>query len=333
MTPDRITEFVAQLPKCELHLHFEGAVPIVFVHRWSKEFIPSRPPWREHDYRYESFALDFREVMRVTWRDVCTSLERIDEASTRIYEDLFVRNVRYLEMSFGIGAYPYPVSETLAAFKSGVPQGMTVRIIGGLSRDRDTPFILKAGAETIKADALDGIDLHGNERVGNPGVFRGLYESAQSRGLIIKAHAGEFGGPDSIEEVMDALQVKRIQHGVRGIESDRLIQRYIDEDITLDTCPWSNVKLGVYPDLKTHPVADLHRAGVRVTVNTDDPTPFGQTISDEYGWLMSEREMRVEEVGAIAKNGFEIARMPDDARAAAVTEIDRLVAEYAGDNS
>ena len=328
MTPDRIDAFVTRLPKCELHLHFEGAVPMELVHRWCMPPIPKRPEWREHDHRYESFATDFSEVMRLTWGGTCNSLERLDEASSLIYKNLFEQNVRYLEMSFGIGAYPYAASETLEAFKSNVPDGMTVRIIGGLSRDRDIGMICEAGEKYVQDDRLDGFDVHGKEAVGDPADFLDLYEAARARGLILKAHAGELSGPESVEQALDTLNVKRIQHGVRGIESDSLMQRYIDEDITLDLCPWSNVKLGIYPDLETHPVADLHRAGVRVTVNTDDPTPFGQTITDEYRWLMSERQMSVGEVGAIAKNGFEVARMPDDVRTTSTIEIDTLVAEY-----
>jgi adenosine deaminase len=298
------------------------------VRDWSEEPIPEHPEWAAHDYRYTSFSTDFKQVMEVTWKGPCNSLERLAALSTRIYEDLWAQKVRYLEMSFGIGAYPYPASETLEALKSGAPDGMTVRLIGALSRDRDIPKIREAARGYLEDDAMDGVDIHGNEHTGDPMAFADFYEEARSRELILKAHAGEMRGPESIVEMLDKLGVKRIQHGVRGIESDVLLARLIEEDVTLDLCPWSNVKLGFYPNLETHPVADLHRKGVRVTVNTDDPTPFGQTITEEFSWLLTERGMSVAEVGAIARNGFEIARMPDKARASAMTEIDGLVAEF-----
>ena len=301
------------------------------VRRWCSDTVPDRPEWRETDYRYTSFSEDFTEAMGATWRGTCTTLERLDTISSAIYDGLLAQNVRYLEMSFGIGAYPYPVDETLAAFKSGVPDGMCVRIIGALHRSIDAGRIGSAGAEYITADALDGVDIHGNEQKGDPRAFSHLFDAARERGLILKAHAGELRGPESVEEILSVLNVKRIQHGVRGVESDELVRRYVDEDITLDLCPWSNVKLQVYPDLKTHPVADLHRAGVRVTVNTDDPTMFGQTITDEYGWLISERGMSVSEAGAIAKNGYEVGRMPEQMKQNSAAEIDALVAEYSED--
>jgi len=325
----RIRSFAKWLPKCEVHLHFEGAVPVELAREWAPEPIPSPASWEAQDYRFESFTGDFSQVMQLTWKDTCTSLERLDIISSRIFEGLDRQNVRYVEMSFGIGAYPYPAGETLAAFKSGVPDGMTVRIIGALSRDRDIPVIREAAHGYISCDDLDGVDIHGNEMVGDPMSFVDFYDVARERDLILKAHAGEMRGPESIEEMLDKLSVKRIEHGVRAIESDEMVQRLIDEEVTLGLCPWSNVKLGFYPDLETHPVADLHRAGVSVTINTDDPTPFCHTITDEYAWLISERSMSVQEVGEIARNGFAIGRMDEDVRRRSIEEIDQLVSEYA----
>lgn len=332
-TADRVRGFVERLPKAEVHLHFEGAVPMELVHRWCGDAVPRRPPWREHDYRFASFSGDFAESMAVTWKGTCTSLDRLDLVSTTIYQNLQKQNVRYLEMSFGIGAYPYSATETLDAFKRGIPKGMTVRIIGALHRSIDLQRIRTAGEEFIEADALDGVDIHGNELEGDPAAFRDFFETARERNLICKAHAGELRGPESVEEVLDVLRVKRIQHGVRGIESRDLMRRYVDEDITLDLCPWSNVKLGVYPDLASHPVADLHRAGIRVTVNTDDPTPFGQTITDEYAWLVTERGMTLSEVGEIVRNGFEIAWMEEAPRQQSLAEIDALLKSYVEDEA
>jgi adenosine deaminase len=298
------------------------------VRSWSPEPIPEQPEWQATAYRYESFTEDFMKVMALTWRYTCNSLERLDEASALIYHKLFEQNVRYLEMSFAVGAYPYEASETLSAFKSNIPKGMAVRIIAGISRDRDRDTILEASREFVGADALDGVDLHGNETVGDPRSFVDLYETARSRGLILKAHAGELCGSESVEQVLDVLRVDRVEHGVRAIESVDLVRRCADEGITFDVCPWSNVKLGVFPDLKTHPVADLHRSGVNVTVSTDDPTPFGQTLTDEFCWLISESSMTVQEVGEIARNGFRVADLPAEARNKALIQIDQLVAEY-----
>lgn len=325
----RLDAFIQALPKCEVHLHLEGAVPLHLARAWSDESIPDTPEWWDSEHRYESFS-EFIHVLNLTWRGHLNTLGRLEETASEIWSGLVEQNVRYVEMSFGVGAYTFPVVETVAALKSAVPDGLTVRIIAGLSRDRDTPNILKVGEEAIWADNVDGIDLHGNEREGDPRDFLGLYQEARSREMITKAHAGEFGGAASVVEMLDLLCVDRIQHGVGAAKDRALVQRFLDEGVTLDVCPWSNVKLGVTDKLAGHPLPALHRAGVRVTVSTDDPTLFGQTLSDEYRWLYSEMGMSFEEIGQIAANPFLNARMDQAERNACLTEIATVVESYEG---
>ena len=143
--------------------------------------------------------------------------------------------------------------------------------------------------------------------------------------MIAKAHAGEFGGSASVLEALDLLQVTRVEHGVGAAKDRRLVQRFLDDGITLDMCPWSNVKLGVTASLGKHPLPVLHRAGVRVTVSTDDPTPFGQTLTDEYRWLHTEMGLSYEEIGQIAANAFLNAKMDHTERNACLSEIASVV--------
>ena len=326
---ERLTSFIQALPKCEVHLHLEGAVPLNLARAWSDAPISDPPEWFDPAHRYTSFP-EFIQVLNLTWRGRLDSLERLEKAATEIWRGLVAQNVRYVEMSFGVGAYTFPVVETVAALKAGTPDGLTVRIIAGVSRDRDTPYILKIGREAVWADNVDGIDLHGDEREGDPRDFLGLYQEARSRGMITKAHAGEFGGASSVVEVLDLLRVKRIQHGVGAANDRSLVQRFLDEDVTLDMCPWSNVKLGVTDSLRRHPLPALHRAGVRVTVSTDDPTLFGQTLSDEYRSLHTGMGLSFEEIGQIAANAFLNAKMDEVKRDACLNEIASIVESYEG---
>ncbi len=326
---ERLASFVQALPKCEVHLHLEGAVALHLARAWSDEPIPVYPDWLDRAHRYTTFS-EFIHVLNLTWRGNLNTLERIEKAATEIWRGLADQNVRYAEMSFGVGAYTFPVVETVAALKAGAPERLTVRIIAGLSRDRDTPYILKIGEEAVWAENVDGIDLHGDERVGDSNDFLGLYQAARSRGMITKAHAGEFGGAASVLEALDLLRVKRIEHGVGAADDATLVQRFLDDGVTLDMCPWSNVKLGVTESLDRHPLPDLHRAGVRVTVSTDDPTPFGQTLSDEYRWMHSEMGLSFEEIGQIAANAFLNAMMDDAERDACLNEIASVVESHEG---
>ena len=129
---------------------------------------------------------------------------------------------------------------------------------------------------------VTGFGLAGDERSGHPANFAKAFRMAAEAGLGTTAHAGEFGGPDSITAALEFLRVKRLGHGVRAIEDPELVQRLADEDIVLEVCPGSNISLGVYSVLRFHPVNLLRRAGVKITLNSDDPPFFGTTLGKEY---------------------------------------------------
>jgi adenosine deaminase len=121
--------------------------------------------------------------------------------------------------------------------------------------------------------------------------------------------------------------VRRIEHGVRAIEDAALVERLAAEGVTLDVCPWSNVRLRVVRDLAAHPMRRLHERGVRLTVNTDDPTVFGRTLSQEIVSLVDDLGFSPAEVARLQANAFAVAAMPAAARDAALGEIEALARE------
>ncbi len=126
-----------------------------------------------------------------------------------------------------------------------------------------------------------GITLGGSEHLCPPGPFRATYEKARAAGLKLTVHAGEAAGPESVWEAIRELGVDRIGHGVRAVEDPALVAYLVEKQIPLEICPTSNLRTGVYDALDQHPLALLHRAGVAVTINTDDPTFFGTTLENE----------------------------------------------------
>lgn len=129
---------------------------------------------------------------------------------------------------------------------------------------------------------VTGFGLAGDERVHRPADFAAAFDIASEAGLACTAHAGELAGPDSVRAALDALPVARIGHGVRAIEDMDLVRRLADEAVVLEVCPGSNIALGIYPDYAGHPLKTLMEAGVRVTLNSDDPPFFRTTLVDEY---------------------------------------------------
>ena len=109
-----------------------------------------------------------------------------------------------------------------------------------------------------------------------------MFDRARAEGLLTVAHAGEEGPPEYIREALDLLHVLRIDHGVRCMEDDDLVERLVAEQVPLTVCPLSNVKLRVFDDLADHPIRRMFERGLLVTINSDDPAYFGGYIGDNY---------------------------------------------------
>jgi adenosine deaminase len=137
-----------------------------------------------------------------------------------------------------------------------------------------------------------GFDLAGDEARYPARPHRPAFEAAEAAGLRLTCHAGEAGGPESVEEALD-LGVERLAHGVIGARSPRVVERVRDGGIVLDVCPTANWRCHAVPSLAAHPLPELVRAGVRCTISTDSRTVAGTTLSREFE--LAEREMGMTE--------------------------------------
>jgi adenosine deaminase len=235
-----------------------------------------------------------------------------------------------VEISFDVvrlAAQALDFAAVVDAIKEGAPPGLTVQVFGAFSYHKhdSTPEALIEA--TLNLANLDGVGLHGDEAVQSPARFAGVFAEARRKGLRTKAHAGERAGARSVANALDLLAVRRIEHGVRAVEDEALVDRLAAEAVTLDVCPWSNVRLGVVRDLAAHPMRRLHARGVRMTVSTDDPTIFGRSLSHEIASLVDDLGFSLADVARLQSNTFDVAAMPAEARAAVRREIDALVAE------
>ncbi|MDA2938477.1 adenosine deaminase family protein [Acidobacteria bacterium AH-259-A15] len=270
-----------------MHLHLEGAIPWELIRENSDSDLPPTPPWHGKS-PFDSFA-SFSKVMRQCFAPCLTCPESYARAAAAVFQNLKKQNVRYVEISFGLG-FPeiqgFPSHEAALAIRSVAPEDMEVRIFTGISRERDGEQMQTWIQSIFDAEVLDGIDLHGDETAAPAKQFERVYQEANERGLFCKAHAGELSGPESVWEVIAFLKVQRIEHGVRAIEDPDLLHEILSREITLDICPTSNVQLGVVPKIEEHPLPILLEKGIRVTVNTDDPTVFGRSLTEELAYVM-----------------------------------------------
>jgi adenosine deaminase len=332
--PDpRLRAFLRRLPKTETHLHIEGALPWEMLNTLDPGRFPSPPASWHNDYRFPDFARFERELldMAMAWY---TSPERYHEAARVILQRLHEEEgVRYVETSFASGMIEFlglearPVAE---AIKQAAPPAMEVRVYMGIHHDGYTERSRSFIEASLGWDEVDGIDLHGTETTPLEPWTADLWGRARAAGKRTKAHAGEFAGPAFVERVMDELGVRRIQHGTRAVESAKLVRRLREEGAVLDMCPISNLKLRVVPSLAEHPIRRLYDEGVVVTVNTDDPLSFGNTLTEEYTVLHQELGFSYAELGEVAANGFRNAQADAAWIESCIEEIATAVSESDG---
>jgi len=172
----------------------------------------------------------------------------------------------------------------------------------------------RCAAETA-GDWIVGFGIAGDEKAGKTKDFRWSFDAAREAGLRLTAHAGEWGGPESVRAALDDLRVERIGHGVRAIEDPALVDDLTARGIVLEVCPGSNIALGLYPGWRQHPIAQLRERGVKVTVSTDDPPFFHTTMAREYDRLAEAFDWDEGVFRALARTALDAAFCDADTRA------------------
>jgi len=174
----------------------------------------------------------------------------------------------------------------------------------GMSKDRYSADQIRLTSLCIRSGIFRSIDLYGNETAQPPDSYREIYIEARKHGLKLKAHAGEFAGPEYISRTLDVLHVDEVQHGVTAATSKHLMDRLRRERVRLNICPSSNVALGIVSDIAHHPIRMLVDNGVRVTINTDDLMIFGESVSQEYLLLYQSGVFKADELDEIRREGL-----------------------------
>ena len=322
-----LREFIGRLPKTETHLHIEGALPLALLRRVAPDrFVDGPPAWWAPDFRYSDFATFEAGLLdnAALW---FTSPERYHEAARVVFQELAGQNVRYVETSFHLPITQFIRADgrdILDAIRSAAPEGMTVRVFAAMRRIDYTESLAPVIDSLHTWEHLAGVDLHGVEGWALEPWTAPVWRRVAEAGKVTKAHAGELTGPERVREVVEQLGVRRVQHGIRAIEDPAVVDMLLERDVTCDVCVTSNVKLGVVPSYEAHPIGRLLEAGVRCTVSTDDPFCFGGTLSDEYLYLARSLRFTSQQLALVARNGFEVAAMPEPARQEILDQLDEM---------
>lgn len=174
----------------------------------------------------------------------------------------------------------------------------------GLNRSVSTDILMEWFEPYMEHNYFKSIDLYGNEFAQPIGNFKKIYSLAKGKGLILKAHVGEFGEAYSIKEAVEELELNQVQHGISAVKSVDIMKWLAENKIQLNICPTSNVMLNRVRNYKEHPIKTLYRNGVKVTINTDDVIVFNQGVSEEFINLYENGVLTAEELDEIRNNGL-----------------------------
>lgn len=283
-------------PKVELHLHLEGAAPPAFIRGLAKEKSIDISGIFDENGNY--IYADFNQFLKV-YEAACTTLQGPQDfyrLTMAVLEESAAHGVVYTESFLSpdfcgngdLAAWKdYLAAMETAATEAEAKFGITMRGIVTCIRHFDPELAKKAAfcAAETKGNFITGFGIAGGELVGRPNDFRYGFDMAREAGLRLTAHAGEWGGPDMVADTVRDLKVERIGHGINAIKDNAVVDMLIENDITLEVCPGSNVFLKAVPSWDAHPIAKLRDAGVKVTISTDDPPFFGTTMTKEFEML------------------------------------------------
>jgi adenosine deaminase len=175
----------------------------------------------------------------------------------------------------------------------------------GISRHCDIAAIERWAVPLLELGVFRTLDLSGDEGAQPIEVFRPIYRKAQTAGLRLKAHVGEWGTADDVWRAVELLELDEVQHGIAASSSPQVMRALANAGVRLNLCPTSNVKLGRVNSLQEHPIRVLFDAGVMVTINTDDPLIFGCTLSGEFQALYEAGVMTAQELDSIRAAAFD----------------------------
>ena len=334
-----VRSFIRGLPKAELHLHLEGSLEPEMLMRLAtrnKVEIPFRSVEQVRAaYRFTELQ-DFLDiyyqgmnVLRVEedFYDLTMAYLKRAAADGTVHVEVFydpqghtARGVSFSTVTNGI----------LAALADGRRElGITSLLILCILRHlpEDDGFVTLRQAEPYVADRrIAGLGLDSTEKDNPPAKFERLYAAAREAGLKLVAHAGEEGPAAYVADAVDLLGIDRIDHGNRALEDPALVRRLAERGITLTVCPLSNLRLCGVTDLREHPLKRMLDAGLKATVNSDDPSYFGGYLLDNFVAVAEALELGRSDLVTLVRNSIEGSFLDEPAKQAHLDRIDRAVA-------
>jgi len=313
---------IGDLPKAELHLHIEGslepelmfglarrnriALPYASVESLKAAYeFSDLQSFLDLYYAGASVLATEQDFFDMTW----AYLERAKADNVRHTEIFFDPQTHTARgVPFGTALQGIHAALSEGARKLGISSFLIMCFLRHLSEEDAFATLEQA---LPYRDKIVGVGLDSSERGHPPSKFARVFARCRQVGWRVVAHAGEEGPPAYITEALDLLKAERIDHGVRCLEDPAVVARLAAEQIPLTVCPLSNVKLRVFPSLEQHNLRQLMAAGLRVTVNSDDPAYFGGYVNENFRAVQRALGLSRAELRRLAKNSFLASFLPE----------------------
>ncbi len=302
-------EAVRQCPKADLHNHFVlGGSRKYLLEQSGRDIRPIVKPLSSMDEMHAWNAanigsfFDTPEGRRMLIRAAFVQAKEDGVAVLEIGEDVW-----------GLGAFfNNNIEELVDAFETAhreIAPDMELRLQIGMSRHCDVEYLEDCLSHFWGCKAFYSIDLYADELAQPIENFIPIYRRAKAEGLRLKAHVGEWGTAEDVRRAVECLELDEVQHGIAAVQNPSVVRFLADRKTRLNITPTSNYLLGRVPDLQHHPIAELWRSGVDVTIGSDDVLIFDSDVSKEYLRLYQSGCLTAEELDDIRRNGLKSIKL------------------------
>jgi adenosine deaminase len=339
---DRLPALLRAMPKAELHIHIEGSLEPELIFKLAQRNGVALPYANVEALRAAYAFTDLQSFLDIYYAGASVLLKEQDffDMAWAYLERAAADNVLHTEIFFdpqthtsrGVPFETVVKGLDHACHRAHQEMRVSAKLILCFLRhlSEDEAMATLEAALPYQHHFI-GVGLDSSERGNPPEKFARVFDRARAAGLHLVAHAGEEGPPEYISGALDVLEVERIDHGVRSLEDPALLQRLAAMGMPLTVCPLSNVKLCVYKTMADHQLPALLAAGLKATVNSDDPAYFGGYINQNFVETFAALpQLGAREAYTLARNSFEASFADAGAKSHWINQLDLAFEEAAG---
>lgn len=327
--------FLHAVPKAELHLHVEGTLQPELMFALARRNGVQLPYASVDEVRRAYVFHNLQSFLDIYYAGCRVLLHEQDfyDLTWAYLQRVAGQNVRHVEVFFDPQTHTMrgvPIETVLTGIRRALADGqqrlsVSARLILCFLRHLSADAAMDALKQALPFRKwIIAVGLDSSEVGHPPEKFRAVFDRARAEGFLTVAHAGEEGPPEYIWQALDLLKVKRIDHGVRCLEDERLVARLAEEQIPLTVCPLSNVKLCVFRSMAEHNLKKLLDRGLCVTVNSDDPAYFGGYVEENFRAVQTALRLSKQDVARLAKNSFRASFLDDAEKRRLIAEVDEV---------